>query len=108
MSHEREERAAHYTCDDRRTSRAERYEIRLEGHLVPRWAVWFDGLTLAHGVDGTTSLSGPVVDQAALHGLLQKIRDLGVPLISVTQITPDHPEASIIGLRQHDPPRRPR
>lgn len=68
-----------------RSVHAGRYEIRLEGHLDPRWAAWFDGLRLTHEADGTTSLHGPVVDQAALHGLLQKVRDLGVPLISVTQ-----------------------
>jgi hypothetical protein len=70
------------------------YELRLEGHLDARWATWFDGLTLTHGTDGTTSLRGPVVDQAALHGLLHKIRDLGVPLISVIQTEPDQPDVS--------------
>ena len=71
---------------------ARRYEIRLQGHLDSRWAAWFDGLTLTNDNDGTTLIRGPVVDQAALHGLLQKVRDLGVPLISVTQIDPPaHP-----------------
>jgi len=65
-----------------------RYEIRVKGHLDARWAAWFDGLTLTHGSDGTTIISGPVADQAALHGLLQKIRDLGLPLISVNHIAP--------------------
>ena len=65
---------------------AARYEIRLKGHLDSRWAAWFDGLTLTNQTDGTTTIRGPVVDQAALHGLLQKIRDLGLPLVSVTQI----------------------
>jgi len=65
-----------------------RYEIRLKGHLAPRWAAWFDGLTLTRERDGTTLLSGPVVDQAELHGLLQKVRDLGLPLLSVTCIDP--------------------
>jgi hypothetical protein len=68
-----------------------RYEIRLKGHLDARWAAWFDGLTLSHGTDGTTLLHGPVADQAALHGLLQKTRDLGLPLISVEHVDPDHP-----------------
>ena len=63
-----------------------RYEIRLKGHLDGRWAAWFDGLSLSHESDGTTVLTGPVTDQAALHGLLSKVRDLGLPLISVTQI----------------------
>jgi hypothetical protein len=61
-----------------------RYEIRLEGHLHPRWAAWFDGMTLTTRSDGTTVLEGRVVDQAALHGLLGKLRDLGLPLLSVT------------------------
>lgn len=65
------------------------YEIRLEGHLDARWAAWFDGLSLTTENDGTTVLSGPVADQAALHGLLVKVRDLGLPLISVTPIAPD-------------------
>ena len=63
-----------------------RYEIRLKGRLDARWATWFDGLSLSHESDGTTVLTGPVTDQAALHGLLSKVRDLGLPLISVTQI----------------------
>ena len=63
-----------------------RYEIRLEGHLEPRWASWFDGLTLTTHSDGTTTLSGEVVDQAALHGLLHALRDLGVPLVSVRSL----------------------
>ena len=70
-----------------------RYEIRVKGHLDTRWAAWFDGLAIAHGSDGTTIIHGPVADQAALHGLLQKIRDLGLPLISVNHVDPDHPEA---------------
>jgi hypothetical protein len=70
---------------------AGRYEIRLKGHLGPRWAAWFDGLILTRDGDGTTVIHGPVVDQAALFGLLQKVRDLGLPLLSVTQVEPDHP-----------------
>ena len=61
------------------------YEIRLKGHLNARWADWFDGLTLTQERDGTTVLSGSVVDQAALHGLLGKVRDLGLPLIAVNR-----------------------
>jgi len=63
---------------------ARRFEIRIKGHLDTRWVAWFEGMSLTHAADGTTSLSGIVADQAALHGLLQKLRDLGVPLISVT------------------------
>ncbi len=65
---------------------AGRYEIRLMGHLDARWATWFDGLTVRHGSDGTTVISGQVPDQAALHGLLQRVRDLGLPLVSVRQL----------------------
>jgi hypothetical protein len=65
-----------------------RYEIRLKGHLDARWAAWFDGLNLTRESDGTTIISGPVVDQAALHGLLAKVRDLGLPLVSVTHSEP--------------------
>ena len=68
------------------------YEIRLAGHLDQRWAEWFDGLTLTYQSDGTTVLHGPVVDQTALHGLLQKVRDLGLPLVSVNHIEPTQPD----------------
>ena len=71
-----------------------RYEIRLKGHLDARWAAWFDGLSLTNENDGTTAIRGPVVDQAALHGLLQRLRDVGLPLISVTQLDPDQPHSS--------------
>lgn len=70
-----------------------RYEIRVKGHLDTRWAAWFDGLTVSHDSDGTTIIRGPVADQAALHGLLQKVRDLGLPLISVNHIPPASPPA---------------
>ena len=69
------------------------YEIRLQGHLEPRWATWFDGMTLTTEPDGSTALRGPVVDQSALHGVLARLRDLGVPLISLTQI-PAHQRLS--------------
>jgi hypothetical protein len=65
-----------------------RYEIRLKGHLDNRWADWFDGLSFTHESDGTTILAGPVVDQAALYGLLRQVRDLGLPLVSVMQVDP--------------------
>jgi hypothetical protein len=61
----------------------ENYEIRVKGHLNARWFDWFDGLTLTQESDGTTLLTGSVMDQAALHGLLTKVRDLGLPLIAV-------------------------
>jgi hypothetical protein len=62
------------------------YEIRLKGHLDAQWMTWFDGLTITLDENGDTLLSGPVADQAALHGLLKKVRDLGMPLVSVVQI----------------------
>lgn len=65
------------------------YEIRVKGHLAARWSAWFDGLTLAEANDGTTVIRGPVVDQAALHGLLQKLRDVGIPLVSLTPVASD-------------------
>jgi hypothetical protein len=68
-----------------------RYEIRLKGRLDSRWTAWFDGLTLTHDSDGTTIIRGLVADQAALHGLLQKVRDLGLPLVSVTAVQPGQP-----------------
>jgi hypothetical protein len=62
------------------------YEIRLKGHLDKRWAEWFEGLTITLEEDGDTLLSGPVTDQAALHGLLKKVRHLGMPLVSVSRL----------------------
>jgi hypothetical protein len=70
---------------------AGRYEIRIKGHLDTRWAAWFDGLSLSLESDGTTMIRGPVADQAALHGLLQRVRDVGLPLVSVTRVEPDGP-----------------
>jgi hypothetical protein len=75
------------------------YEIRLKGHLDSRWTAWFDGLSLSTESDGTTIISGPVVDQAALHGVLQKVRDVGLPLVSVTQVDQDQPGVPTITPR---------
>ena len=61
------------------------YQIRVKGQLGPGWTDWFEGLTITLEEGGETLLTGPVVDQAALHGLLRKVRDLGVPLLSVIQ-----------------------
>lgn len=69
-----------------------RYEIRVEGVLDARWSEWFEGMQISTNVDGTTAIAGPVTDQAALHGLLGKVRDLGLPLIAVWRVGPDHPE----------------
>ncbi len=74
---------------------AGRYEIRLQGHLHSRWAAWFDGLSVTNDSDGTTLVSGLVADQAALHGLLQKARDVGLPLVSVTQVEPGQSDRTI-------------
>ena len=76
-----------------------RYEIRLEGHLEARWSAWFDGLAVTRDSDGTTLIHGLVADQAALHGLLQKTRDLGLPLISVNYVDPGDSPASITQTR---------
>ncbi len=61
------------------------YQIRVKGHLDSHWSAWFDGMTITNQPDGKTVLTGPLVDQAALHGLLIKIRDLGLPLLAVAQ-----------------------
>ena len=63
------------------------YQIKIKGHLVPQWTDWFEGLTITLE-DGNTLLTGPVIDQAALHGLLKKVRDLGMPLLSVNSVEP--------------------
>jgi hypothetical protein len=69
------------------------YEIRVMGRLGSRWAEWFDGMTLTPGEDGTSLISGVVADQSALHGLLRRLSDLGVPLVSVTRTRPNDAEA---------------
>jgi hypothetical protein len=74
------------TGTDNRSGREEVYEIRVKGHLDGRWAAWFDGLQLTRDDDGTTLFRGRVADQAALHGVLHRMRDLGLPLLSVVQV----------------------
>ena len=64
------------------------YQIRIKGHLDYRWTGWFEGLTITLEEDGDTLLTGPVVDQAALHGWLKKVRDLGMPLLSANRVKP--------------------
>jgi hypothetical protein len=64
------------------------YAIHLQGHLDDDWAAWFEGLAITRAENGETVLSGPVVDQAALHSLLRKVRDLGLPLLAVSRIAP--------------------
>jgi hypothetical protein len=65
------------------------YEIRVKGHLDSRWSAWFDGLTITNLPHGEALLSGALADQAALHGMLMKVRDLGLPLLAVNQASPD-------------------
>lgn len=69
-------------------TKPELYEIRIKGHLDDKWADWFEGLTITRGDNGETLLRGPVSDQAALHGLLRRVRDLGLPLLSVNLAAP--------------------
>jgi len=69
------------------------YQIRIKGYLGPKWIDWFEGLTITLEKDGDTLLTGPVVDQAALYGLLKKVRDLGLPLVSVMGVEPDQADA---------------
>jgi hypothetical protein len=73
---------------DTPNSNTQFYEIRLKGHLEAHWAKWFDGLAITLEDNGDTLLTGPVIDQAALHGLLKKVRDLGMPLVSVSPVKP--------------------
>jgi hypothetical protein len=82
-----------------RASHSGWYLIRIKGRLPSRWATHFEPMTLTNPGDGTTLIQGPVVDQAALHGLLQQVRDTGLPLISVTQPDPEQPHASTINHR---------
>ena len=72
------------------------YQIRITGQLGPRWSDWFDDLSITLEANGDTLLTGPVVDQAALHGLLRRVRDLGLPLLSVTRLKPGCADAPAI------------
>lgn len=78
---------------------AGRYEIRLAGRLDDRWAASFDGVSLSDAGNGTTLIEGQIADQAALHGLLQRLRDLGLPLVSVTRVDTDVPDGQRPDLR---------
>jgi len=77
------------------------YQIRIKGHLGRQWTDWFGGLTLTLEDNGETLLTGPVVDQAALHGVLRKVRDLGMPLLSVIRVTPGQAEAPDVNETHH-------
>ena len=74
---------------NRQNDKVRIYQIRIEGQLGQQWTDWFDGLSITPGEDGTTLLTGPVIDQSALHGLLKKVRDLGAPLVSVNRMETD-------------------
>ena len=80
------------------------YQIRIKGQLDSQWTDWFEGLTITLEDNGDTLLTGPVVDQAALHGLLKKVRDLGLPLVSVSPVEPgpaDHVKRQIVNGYKH-------
>jgi hypothetical protein len=70
------------------------YEIRIQGHLDQHWSAWFDGLKISYDTDGSTVLRGPLVDEAALHGVLIKIRDLTLPLLAVNRVAADRQEGT--------------
>jgi hypothetical protein len=74
------------------------YQIRIRGHLSDQWTNWFEGLTITLEEDGDTLLTGPVVDQAALFGLLKKVRDLGMPLVSIHCVEPGKPDVPEVKL----------
>jgi hypothetical protein len=76
------------------------YQIRIKGHLGREWTDWFEGLTITLEEDGNTLLTGLVVDQAALHGLLKRVRDLGMPLVSVSPL--EHSPSTTLGIGQAD------
>ena len=78
----------------RRCGDSQLYEIRLQGHLDPRWADRLESLTFTIESDGTTTLTGPLADQSALHGLLSRIRDLGMPILSIRRVCPNNEEGT--------------
>jgi hypothetical protein len=83
-----EDEARRNAVMEERRARHEVYQIVLKGHLDEEWSEWFAGLTVTRADNGETILTGPVVDQAALHGVLMKVRDLGLPLLALTRIDP--------------------
>jgi hypothetical protein len=78
------------------------YQIRIKGQLSPEWADWFDGLIITLEEDGDTLLTGPLVDQAALHGLLRKVRDLGMTLVSVVQLPSNETKPDLSKKEKND------
>jgi len=79
---------------------ADFYEIRIRGHLDAQWQDWFDGMSITLEADGTTLLSGPVLDQPALYGLLRRVRDLRLPLVSLNRTGPGTPDLSSTSLEK--------
>ncbi len=77
------------------------YQIRIKGHLGRDWTDWFEGLSITLEDNGETLLTGPVIDQAALHGLLKKVRDVGMPLLSVMCVKPGQADASDVNETHH-------
>jgi hypothetical protein len=77
------------------------YQIRIKGHLGREWTDWFEGLTITFEDNGETLLTGAVVDQAALYGLLRKVRDVGLPLLSVVCVKPGQAEVSDVNATHH-------
>ena len=75
------------------------YRIQVRGHLDAHWSDWLEGMAVHHRDDGTTELIGPVIDQAALHGVIARIRDLGLPLIAVSRAEPEHQDVSTEPIR---------
>ncbi len=94
MSNKRNPKTAHEVGVQHHLSQPMVYQIRLQGHLGRQWAAWFEGLAITLEENGDTLLTGPIVDQAALYGLLRKVRDLGLPLLSVIRVTPDQSDTS--------------
>ncbi len=78
------------------------YQIRIKGHLGSQWTDWFEGLTITLEEDGDTLMTGPVIDQAALHGVLKKVRDIGLPLISVSPVQPGQEDRPVVKKKRKD------
>jgi hypothetical protein len=76
------------------------FQLRIKGHLSDQWTDWFEGLTITLEEDGDTLLTGPIVDQAALFGLLKKVRDLGMPLVSINCVEPGNPDMASTSLEK--------
>lgn len=85
---------------DSNTGQPSLYRIRIKGHLNDQWSEWFDGFTVTLLDDGSTLLAGQVTDQAALHGMLRRIRDLGMPLLSVLRVSPDQADVTLADYRR--------